>query len=122
MKCLICKKEFIIKRKIKDLLIKQIYFVCNNCYKTYPIKLDMTKVPLSNNKELIIISLFEEDNKFNADAYILEYSKIALRYINKYAILLDNLFLSEDIINYYDVISRLISQNVYVICNRLKVV
>ena len=65
MKCSECNKEFIVKRKISDLLKKQFYLICDDCYKKYPIKIEYIELPLNNNHYLKIISLLDESIKIN---------------------------------------------------------
>lgn len=119
--CIVCHKSFIIKRSIKELLKKQMYLICDMCYKAHPLKLNVLNIPLEGGYEAFILSLFDESEKFNADGYILEYSKIVCKYLNKEPIVENNFSLNKKNIKRLDTISKLLQNNVYVICNRCKI-
>lgn len=118
MKCLVCGKTFIIKRKIKELFSKQMYLICDECYKAHPLKLNVVEIPLSYGYKAKVLSLFNETDRFNADAYLIEYSKIVTRYLKYYPIMENNFCLCKKTLKRLDVISNLIKQDVFIICNR----
>lgn len=122
MKCLVCNKLFIIKRSIKTLLELQKYLICNECYKANPIKLNKSTIPLDNQKNAFIISLFLDNSYVNYKAFILEYSNIAIYYINYYLLLYDVFNICKKTINDLNYISKLVDDDVYVLCFRCRLV
>ena len=70
MKCLVCGKDFVIKRGFNDILRTKKEFVCDKCYKDNPIEIEFNYIPLKNH-QLEIVSLFKT-SYVNHDAFINE--------------------------------------------------
>lgn len=122
MKCSECNKEFIVKRKISDLLKKQFYLICDDCYKKYPIKIEYIELPLNNNHYLKIISLLDESIKINKNAYLIEYSKIVEKYLKEYPILIDNLVINKRNMTQFEYLSKIIKNDVLIITFTCRIV
>ncbi|MGM9971282.1 MAG: hypothetical protein ACI35W_02600 [Anaeroplasmataceae bacterium] len=120
MICMLCNKSFLIKRRIKDLLVKQKYLVCDNCYKAHPLTIDNIVLPLNNNKNGYIISLFNESEVIDFSGFMFEYSIIASKYIDKYLILYDTLNLTDKTIDIFNILSNLVDDDLYIITNRCR--
>ena len=116
MICLICKRAFVIDRGIIDLFKKQRYFICNKCYKDYPLEIKYQKIPLDNNYDLNIISLLPDCFKGYYLAYINEYSYIVERYLDRPILLYDSFYLSKDNIKNAQAISGIEKSDIYIIC------
>ena len=120
MKCKICQKSFFIKRKIKDLLAVQKYFICDDCYNKYKIKLGYNILPLENHN-LIIYSLFEEEYIFKGDPFIIEYSEL-FNYVlesnsNAYVICEKNVHITKYKIEMFSILSKLVNSDIILFCN-----
>lgn len=122
MKCIACNNEFIIKRKIKDLLVKQKYLVCNKCFYEHINNINLLALPLDNKRLCYIVEILNENDKVNMNAFLLEYSRVVEKLISKYLILMDNLTIFKNKIEELDIISNLIDDDIFVICFRCRIV
>ncbi len=113
---MICKKAFVIKRGILDLLDKQRYFICDKCYLEHPVKLEYINIPLDSKYMLHIISLLDENDKSYYLAYLNEYSYLVQKYLDKPIILYDIFYLSNNNLKDLSIIARLERSNIYIIC------
>jgi len=120
MRCLICHKNFFIKRNIKDLLSEQKFLVCNECYKKYEINISFDVIPL-NNYKLYIYSLFNKEYIFKSDPYIYEFSNL-FNYVltqskDDNILVYKNIHLNDKKINQFKDISTLINNDLIIVCN-----
>ena len=122
MKCMICDQIFNEPRMLKDLFRTKQFHVCLNCLKNYPIKINFSHIPLENHM-LEVVTLFENDKNINYDAFLEQYSLIykKIREINsnKIIIFLNKLYLTDEFIEEYDHLSRLIDKEIVVLTNVL---
>ena len=58
MKCVFCNNNFYIKRSILELFKIEKEYICNRCYKEYPINIRLEKIHL-DIYECTIISMFD---------------------------------------------------------------
>ena len=117
MICMICKKAFIIERRIIDIFEYQRYFICNKCYKEHPIHIEYNKIPLENNYFLNVISIIDESFKGNFAAYLNEYSYIVEEYYLKKSVILYDVFsLNKYNIDALNKVALLERNDIYVIC------
>ncbi len=78
MKCILCKKDFYERRTFINLFKEEKGYVCNRCYKKYPIELEYESFELENYN-CLVVSMFKYNYKINYDAFIFEYQKIYKR-------------------------------------------
>lgn len=81
MICRICKRVFYEKRKLLDLFKEEKGYICNQCYKKYPINLKTESFELENHS-CLVVSIFDYDYKINYNYFIDEYQKIFERLHN----------------------------------------
>lgn len=122
MECMLCKKGFVIKRKISEILIKQRYLICDKCYYEHPININTLILPLDNSKQAIIISILNEKDIVNHHAFMFEYSEIVRRYINQTIFLYDNLTINDKTINLLNILSKLADNNLIILTYRCRIV
>lgn len=119
MRCKICNKKFEIKKNFSNLLKVERYYICDTCYKKYPISLDMFTMPLSKGRILYVYTLFSEDKRIDTTAFIKEISMIYKFCLNKYRgdiIILEESFkIDESGMYNFNVISKLLDKNIVVI-------
>ncbi len=117
IKCLICKKNFILKRAFKDLLSCKKAYVCDKCVKENPIKIQFNYLPLTNH-QLEIVSLFEKPY-LNYDAFIIEYSQIyqLLATRNKPIYLYDSFVLKEQNLLEFDYLATQLDDDIIILTN-----
>lgn len=119
MRCKICNKKFEMKRDFSNILEIQRYYICDTCYRKYPISLDMFTIPLSNGRILYIYTMFEQNYLIDTTPFIKELSILYKYCLNKYKktlIFLENGFRIDDktLFN-YDTISKIEQKNIVVI-------
>ena len=119
LKCLICGKDFVIKRGFNDILRTKKEFVCDKCYKDNPIEIEFNYIPLKNH-QLEIVSLFKT-SYVNHDAFINEYSQIYQKLKeekgHKPIYLYDSFVLTEDKINEFDYLSEALDEDITILAN-----
>lgn len=116
-KCAICKNNFYVKRGFLDLLRPENEYICNSCYNKYKIELNYQEFMLENYS-CAVVSLFKRMYKINYKAFILEYSRIAQKLMEKSdyeLILLDYVDLSYNLetLNMY---ANLLKKNIIILC------
>ena len=117
MKCLICNNYFYLKKSLLDLFKTKKEYICDKCYKKYPIHLKYELIEL-DKYQASIISLFDKKYNINYNAFYNEYSKIVNNYLNKenyQVILLNYLKLDDRDLEALDCISKLFEKNLIVI-------
>ena len=119
MKCKICNKRIINHITFSDFFSNKKRFICDECYKLYPLHINYTVIPLSNY-ELKIYSMFEKEYYFKNDPFNLETAQILTYLLEKYAdsiILLEKkLFLNETNLSIYEVIADINKKDLCIIC------
>lgn len=119
MKCLVCEKEFVVKRYFCDLFSMKKYFVCDKCIKTYPINIQFNYIPLKNH-QLEIVSIF--DNPYvNYEGFISEYSGIYQKIIElrkeSNVLLYDSFRLKEKTLEEFEILAENEDQDIIVLTN-----
>ncbi len=122
MVCAKCKKLFFIKRSFLGLFREEKEFLCNECYKKYPISLGFESIKFVDY-EVAIISLFKKKYPIDFNWYYKEYNQIIEANVDRdgyNVIVLDSLLLNQDtmeVLNYY---CHLFKSNLIVVCFYLK--
>ncbi len=117
MKCLICNNYFYLKKSLLDLFKTKKEYICDKCYKKYPIHLKYELIEL-DLYQASIISLFDKKYNINLNVFYKEYSKIFKNYFNKeeyQVIFLDYLCLDDRDLEALDGISKLFEKNLIVV-------
>jgi hypothetical protein len=118
MKCLICNQRFYIKRDFLNLFNTDILYVCDRCYKKYPIELAYEDI-LLEKYECHVISIFKKRYFIDFNAYVIEYNKIfeSLRKINNFPIIfLNHLHLNDYDLEELDAITKLHESDINILC------
>lgn len=97
--------------------------VCDNCFNKYPIKIDFMMFPIKKYS-IKIFSLFPKYYKIPENAFIKEYSRLFNFILEKnnnksYILSYDTLFLTASFFNKMEILSTLIDDDIYVLCNFL---
>lgn len=121
MNCLICKRPFYKKRSFLDLFKEEKGYICDLCYKRYPIKITNEFFRLENYN-CLVVSIFEYEYKINYNYFIEEYQKIYKRLANLNGS--DVLFFdSVDLTNYLELLNiyaNLLSNNIIILTFNLR--
>ncbi len=119
MKCLICNRNFTIKGKLRDLFKNNKFYVCDACYKRYPIKLNYNVIPL-NNYNLKIYSLFDKYYYFANDPFVLEFSHL-LEYVlsqnYQNVLIYNNLNINERKLYIFENLANLVEDDLIIVCD-----
>lgn len=113
--CKMCKRGFIVKRRLFDLLSDYKYLVCDKCISEHPIKISITELPLNNSHTLKILTLLDEEDISYELAYINEYSQVVSRYLSLYPILYDKCFVTSKLLTQMEELSMLLGQDILII-------
>lgn len=122
MVCAKCKKLFFIKRGFLGLFREEKEFLCNECYKKYPISLGIESIAFSDY-EAVIISIFRKRYPIDYNWYYKEYNQIIEANLNREGynvILLDSLLINQDTMEVLNSYCQLFKSNIIVICFYLK--
>lgn len=122
MRCVICNDLFYIKRRILDLFSTKKEYVCNKCYKKYPISLGYEPIQLDKYK-CVIVSMFDRKYKIEYNGFIQEYNKLFLANYNRkgyHAMFLDHIDLDDDFLEMMDMYSKLLKSNLAILCFSMK--
>ena len=117
MKCVFCNNNFYIKRSILELFKIDKEYICNKCYKKYPIDIRLEKIQL-DIYECTLITLFEKKYYINMNYYLKEYSKVFKSFYKKdnYELLFfDEVDLSDNGLAYLDGVSKLLESNIIIL-------
>lgn len=119
MRCSICKRKFEIKRNFNNLLKIERYYICDSCYKKYPISLDMFTMPLSEGRTVYVYTLFSEDNRIDTTPFIKEFSFIykycMKKHTNTKIILEEQFKINDESMFYLNVLSSIEEKSVVII-------
>ena len=74
MECRICKKVFYERRTFLNLFKEEKGFICDSCYKRYPIEIQTEAFELENYN-CLVVSIFKYGYKINYNYFIEEYQK-----------------------------------------------
>lgn len=118
MKCYNCNKDFYIKRKLSTFLSNRKYLVCEKCFKSNFIELNLNIVPLDNGRKLNIYSLMKESFMGNSFAFLYEYSWLVSKMLYKNIILMEDFYLNEENLFISTILSNLTENDVTVVCYR----
>jgi hypothetical protein len=122
MRCVICNELFYIRRNILDLFNTKKEYVCNRCYKKYPIVLNYEAIQLDKYK-CVIISMFKKRNRIEYNGFVKEYTKLFISNMERtgyHAIFLDHIYLSDDFLEIMDMYSKLLNSNLAILTFTVK--
>ncbi len=122
MKCVFCNNNFYIKRSILDLFKIEKEYICNRCYKNYPINFKLERIQL-DIYECTLISLFDKKYYIDMNYYIKDYSKVFRTLIKKdnYRLLFfDEISLDDNSLEELDCMSKLFESNLIIIVFNVK--
>ena len=117
MKCRICNNFFYIKRKILTLFSSNEEYICNSCYKKYPIALSYEAIAL-DRYHCLVLSIFKHHYRIDYNLFFKEYSKIyhaCLKRKGYKVLFLDYIDLNDDTFEVLDCITKLIESNILVL-------
>ena len=117
LKCLICDEHFYVKRSLLNLFHEEKEYICNRCYKKYPIRLSIEKCQL-DLYDCFIISIFTQKYNIDYNVFYLEYSKIFKSYQNREGfetLFLDNIKFNDETLAVLDCISKLNNKNLIIV-------
>lgn len=117
MKCEKCGKEMRVSSKNGKSFVRKRGYLCDTCYKLYPISLGLTIIPLKMYK-CTILSVFTEEYNVNYNYFIWEYNYIFHRYWDTpecFLLFMDSLRLNKSTLAVLDVISRLFRKNIFLL-------
>ena len=117
MKCVYCHESFYIKRGILDLFKSDKEYICNKCYKKYPLNLRIEHIQL-DLYECMVISIFKSRYRIDYNYYFKEVGKIYESLINKkgYTLLFfDMVKLDDSVFEVLDGISKLNKSNLIIL-------
>lgn len=122
MKCKLCDQMFYIKRGILELFKTSKEYICNKCYKKYPIALSYEVIQLEKY-HVILLSIFDRSHRIDYNVFYKEYSKV---FISNYkrrgykTLFIDYLSLSYDEFETLDFISKLLDSNIIIVALNVK--
>jgi len=122
MRCIYCNKVFYIKRDLLNLFNTNKEYICNGCYKKYPINLRYEAVML-DKYSCVIISMFNRKYNIDYNGYYKEYSKVFNSLLNKkdyFPLFIDFLNLEYETLETLDCYSKLVKKNLIILCFNLK--
>lgn len=123
MKCAICNRNFIINRKLNDLFKVKKFYVCDSCYKRYPIKINYNVIPL-NKYNLRIYSLFDKFYYFSNDPFVLEFSHL-LDYViplsNDNILIYNYLNITQKKLEIFEALSTLLESDLIIVCDYFEI-
>ena len=119
MICKICGDIFYIKRNLLKLFNTKEEYVCNKCYKKYPIHLSYEVCQL-DKYNCVILPMFNKKYRIDYNVFIKEYSKIFVANMQRegYEIFFFNhLDLSDfNSLEALDAITKLVNSNIIILC------
>ena len=118
MRCLLCNQRFYIKRDFLNLFNTDILYICDRCYKKYPIELSYEDI-LLEKYECNVVSIFKKKHFIDYNAFVIEYNKIfiSLSKINNNPIIfLNHLYLNDYDLEELDAITKLFESDINILC------
>ncbi|RIA75495.1 hypothetical protein EI71_01462 [Anaeroplasma bactoclasticum] len=119
MICRICGEIFYIKRGLLDLFKSKEEYICNKCYKKYPLHLRYEVCQL-DKYNCVILPMFDKKYNIDYNAFIKEYSKIFIANLYREGFTLfffNHIDLSiDDTLEALDAISKLVNSNLIILC------
>lgn len=123
MRCRICGQMFYIKRGILDLFNTKEEYICNRCYKKYPINLSYEAIQLDRYKA-VIISMFSKRYKLDYNLFYKEYSKVFIANFKRKGFktfFIDFINLNDYTLEIIDGITKLVNCDIIIVCLNSKV-
>ena len=117
MKCFLCKENFFVKRKLLKLFNEEKEYICNKCYKKYPINLNVERCQL-DKYDALIISMFDKNYRIDYNVFYMEYSKIFKTYFNRFGykiFFFDRIRYDDETLGNLDAISKLCNSNLIIL-------
>ena len=118
MRCVICDNLFYVKRNILELFKTDKEYVCNRCYKKYPINLKFEAIQL-DKYNCVILSMFNKRDKIEYNGFFKEYSKLFIANMHRKefkALFFDHLKLNDETLELLDAYSKLLRSNIIILC------
>ncbi len=117
MRCYLCDDNFYIKRGITDLFSSKKEYICNKCYKKYPINLSYEVIQLEKYN-CIVLSIFNKKYNISYEPFYKEISTIFTSNLKKgyKTFLFEHIELSDYNLEILDGITKLAESNIIVIC------
>ena len=119
MTCKICGEAFYMKRGLFDLFNMKEVYICNKCYKKYPIDLSFSTCQL-DKYNCIIIPMFKKRYYIDFNAFIHEYTKIFIANYKRegYELFFFNHvdLSNDDTLEVMDAISKLVRSDIIILC------
>lgn len=122
MICKCCGRKFFIRRELLKLFAEQKAYLCDSCYRRYPLALRLQQIPLTQY-HCYILTMFSEYPRVNVNFYAFEYSRICRQFMgrkNYFFLFLNSFSLSDEAIEVLDAISLLNRKNLFILTPWLK--
>lgn len=122
MKCEYCGKEMRISSKHEKWYAWKRGYLCDMCYKMYPLSLEITVIPLKSYR-CVVLSMFEKKYAVNYDYFIWEYNFIWRRCLESpefFLLFTNSLRINKSTIAVLDGISRLFRNNIFLLTFYIK--
>ena len=117
MKCLLCNEHFYVRRSLLTLFHEEKEYICNRCYKKYPIRLNIEKCQL-DMYDCFIITMFGQKYNIDYNVFYLEYSKIFKSYFNREGFktfFFNGIKFDDETLQILDCITKLNNKNIIVV-------
>ncbi len=118
MICYKCKKKFYIQRTFTNFLKKQKEYLCETCYKKYPIEFEIEIIPLEEYS-CTILSIFKKYYSIDYNYFVKEYNEIIKKFWNQkkyFFIFIDRIAVDYiSTIEALNVISKLNQKNLFIL-------
>ena len=118
MRCVLCNDLFYVKRNILDLFKIDKEYICNKCYKKYPINLKFEAIQL-DKYNCVILSMFNKKEYIEYNGFFKEYSKLFIANMHRNgfeALFFDHIKLDDDTLEILDAYSKLLRSNIIILC------
>ena len=118
MRCIICNDLFYIKRSLLKLFNTDKEYICNKCYKRYPIVLHYEAIQLEKYN-CVVLAMFKKHERIEYNGFYKEYSKLFIANMHRKgfkALFLNHIKLDDDTIELFDAYSKLLRSNIIILC------
>ncbi|MBQ9900471.1 MAG: hypothetical protein IJM36_05030 [Acholeplasmatales bacterium] len=118
MRCVICNDLFFIKRNILELFHTQKEYICNRCYKRYPINLRYEAIQLEKYN-CVILSMFKKTERIEYNGFYKEYSKLFIANMHRKgfkALFFNHIRLNDETLEVFDAYSKLLRSDIIILC------
>ena len=123
MKCKLCDEVFYLPRSILELFNTKKEYICNRCYKKYPISLSYEAIQL-DRYSCVILSIFPKRYNIDYNCFYKEYSKVFIANFRRkgfFTFFFDFVNLNDYTLEILDGLSKLVEQNIIIICLNMKI-